>query len=175
MKCKVFIYVMTLFFLLAGFSILNAGGTDEEVSAEAQKTVQSGGDSTMTVDKVDSAAVTEQISPSDKIIAYYFHGDRRCATCKKLEAYSTEAVQTGFDGQLKSGAIEWHVVNIDEEPNKHFIDDYKLYTKSVIVSHVVDGKETEWKNLEKIWELVGNKDEFMKYVQTEITGYLEKK
>lgn len=174
MKRRVMISTMTLLFMLAGFMVLYAGA-DEKVSTEAQKTIQSSGDTVVTADKVDSTVSTDQVNLSDKIIAYYFHGNRRCGTCKKLEAYSTEAVQTGFDEQLKSGTVEWQVINVDEEPNKHFIDDYQLYTKSVIVSHVVDGKETEWKNLEKIWELVVNKEEFIKYVQTEITDYLEKK
>jgi hypothetical protein len=38
----------------------------------------------------------------------------------------------------------------------------------VILSRVENGKETTWKNLEKIWELVGDKGAFVKYVQDEV-------
>lgn len=174
MKCKLFISVMLLFFLFAGAAMIKAGDAKEEITTEVQKVVQKS-DSTATAVEKDSAIAANPESQSDKIIAYYFHGNRRCATCKKLEAYSTEAVQNGFEPQLKSGTLEWHVVNIDEEPNKHFVDDYQLYTKSVIVSHVVNGKETEWKNLEKIWELVGDQAKFTDYVQSEVRAFFEKK
>lgn len=118
--------------------------------------------------KPDSLMVKTADTPGPKIIAYYFHGKRRCATCMKLEAYSQEAIQTGFAEESQSGTIEWQVVNIEESPNEHFEKDYQLYTKSVILSRVENGKEAAWKNLDKIWELVGDKEAFVKYVQDEV-------
>lgn len=38
-----------------------------------------------------------------KVTAYYFHGSTRCTTCRKIEAFSREAVQTGFSEALKTG------------------------------------------------------------------------
>jgi len=162
MKCKVFTLSLLLVFLISGATILNAQEKAEADTTQIKETAPA----------EDSAAVDVPESVPDKFIAYYFHGTRRCATCKKLEAYSTEAVQTGFPDQLKSGALEWQVVNIDEEENEHFVKDYQLYTKSVIVSHIVDGKEAEWKNLDKIWELVGDKDKFIEYVRSEMTDVM---
>lgn len=132
------------------------------------KAALSTADSAAAAAKADSLVVTTADTPASKIIVYYFHGTRRCPTCKKLEAYSQEAVQTGFADELKSGTIEWQVVNIEESPNEHFEKDYQLYTKSVILSRVENGKETAWKNLDKIWELVGDKEAFVKYVQDEV-------
>ena len=40
---------------------------------------------------------------SSQFVAYYFHGNFRCATCRKLEAYSEEAITKGFVDQLASG------------------------------------------------------------------------
>ena len=31
-----------------------------------------------------------------KVVVYYFHGNFRCVSCRKLEAVSREAVMTGF-------------------------------------------------------------------------------
>jgi hypothetical protein len=97
-----------------------------------------------------------------------FHGTRRCPSCMKIEAYSQEAVQTGFAEDLKAGKMEWLVINTDESPNEHYEKDYQLYTKSLILSRVENGKETKWKNLEKVWELLGDKEAFIKYVQDEV-------
>jgi hypothetical protein len=120
------------------------------------------------VTKTDSLAKPANDTLSHKIIAYYFHGTRRCPSCMKIEAYSQEAVQTGFAEDLKSGKMEWHVINTDESPNEHYLKDYQLYTKSLVLSHIEKGRETTWKNLEKVWELLGDKEAFIKYVQDEV-------
>jgi len=164
MKCKVFILIAFFIFIISFAVMVDAQEKAESDTIKADKSVP----------VTDSAAIGEPADTSDIFIAYYFHGTRRCATCKKLEAYTAEAVQDGFPELLKSGNLEWRAVNIDEDEFKHYIDDYKLYTKTVILSHIVDGKETEWKNLEKIWNLVGNKDKYIKYVQTEIETFMEK-
>jgi len=121
-----------------------------------------------TANRVDST--TAKVSPGTdhKVIAYYFYTTRRCPSCKKIEAYSDEAIRTGYVDQLKKGLLEWRVVNTDEPGNEHYVDDYQLYTKSLVLSHVEGGKQTKWKNLDKVWELLGDKDGFMKYVQDEI-------
>lgn len=118
--------------------------------------------------KQDSTA-SEQAAAEPELIAYYFHGTRRCVTCKKLEAYTQEAIESGFADELKSGILQWRPVNIDEEGNGHFANDYQLYTKSVILSKQEDGKEASWKNLNKIWQLVkGEKEAYIKYIQDEV-------
>lgn len=120
------------------------------------------------------AVVTPNAPPeaSQKVVVYYFHNNFRCAKCRKFETYSREIIETDFSDALNDGRLEWKVVNIDEPANKHFVRDYQLYTKSIIVSKIQDGKQTEWKNLDKIWELVGDKKAFVNYVQYEVAMYL---
>ncbi len=65
------------------------------------------------------------------------------------------------------------VINVDEPENKHYNDDYQLYTKSLIISEMKDGKEERWKNLEKIWVLVRDDEKFDAYVKDEITDWLK--
>ena len=67
----------------------------------------------------------------------------------------------------------WGLVNVDEPANKHYIDDYQLYAKSVIVADVRDGDEVRWKNLAKVWQLTGDKRAFIQYIQDEVREYLE--
>ena len=80
-------------------------------------------------DKIIDTAMSAEQEITDKIIAYYFHGIRRCFTCKKIELYSQEAIESTFKKELESGRLEFHPVNFDEEENKHFIKDYELYKK----------------------------------------------
>jgi len=74
---------------------------------------------------------------------------------------------------VKEGKVVWRLVNLDEPANTHYIEDYQLYSKSVIVSDVRDGEEVRWKNLMKVWQLTNDKAAFIRYVQDEVRDYLE--
>jgi hypothetical protein len=110
--------------------------------------------------------------PETKIIVYYFYGAVRCPTCHKLEQYSKEAIESNFKNELLSGKLEFKAVNLEDRGNEHFVSDYQLYTKSLVISLVENGKEVKSKNLVKIWEYVGSKDKFFNYVTSEISGFL---
>lgn len=116
---------------------------------------------------------TPKAESTSQVIAYYFHGKARCYTCKLIEAYTEEAIRTGFPTALEDGELEWKVINMETSENKHFMNDYKLYTKSVVISKLKDGTETNWKNLERVWELTRNKPAFIAYIQDETRKMLE--
>jgi len=117
--------------------------------------------------------LTPALSSEKEVIAYYFHSNFRCVTCRTMEQYSREAIEENFKDELSSGKLVFKTVNIDEKENKHFVNDYDLYTKSLVLSKVVDGKEAMHKNLTKIWEYARNKDMFFTYVVDEIKDYLK--
>lgn len=121
------------------------------------------------------AIKSEKSQDTDQIIVYYLHMNRRCMTCGKLEAYSTEAIETGFAEQLKDSSIVFRIENFEQEGNEHFAKEYQLYSQSLILSRLHDGEETEWRNLDKIWKLVGNKEEYITYVQTEVSEFIHPK
>jgi hypothetical protein len=129
------------------------------------------------VDSLTKPAIADSLESSKpakhQIIAYYFHGTRRCPSCLKIEAYTKEAIDSGFTTELKDSLLIWNVVNTDEDSGKHFLEDYQLYTKSVILVDMHDNKQAHWKNLEKVWELLGDKELFKKYIREEITAYLK--
>ena len=123
--------------------------------------------------KVAVAAVPDTGRVAHRIIAYYFHGDVRCVSCRKIEAYSREAIEQAFAGELKDGRLDWRVVNLDQEGNQHFTKDYQLFTKSLVLVDEVKGKQVRWKNLEKVWEHLQDKPAFFRYVQDETRAYLK--
>lgn len=122
-----------------------------------------------------TAAVSDSTAPH-RVLAYYFHTTQRCATCRKIEAYTAEAISTGFPEELKDGRLVFQALNIDEEGNEHFVKDYKLFTKSVVIVDEQSGKQIAWKNLPKIWELIGgDKETYIRYIQGETRAYLSGK
>jgi len=122
-------------------------------------------------DEAKTAAATAAESDSG-IVAFYFHGNKRCSTCRKLEAYSAEAITDGFEAELDSGELGWRVVNTDDKENAHFITDFELVTKSVVLVEYRDGEVVRWKNLKLVWQLVGDEDGFVRYVRDETRDFL---
>jgi len=110
---------------------------------------------------------------TDCVKVYYFHGFFRCSNCYKIEKYSKEAVDKYFDKELASGELVYEVINTDEKDNEHFIKDYELYTKSLVVSKIQGGEEVEYKNLEKVWDYLRNKEAFYNYVKEEVAKFLK--
>jgi len=90
-----------------------------------------------------------------------------------MEKYSKEAIEANFEDALTSGKLEFKAVNVEDRGNEHFVNDYKLYTKSLILSMVKDGKEVKSKNLDKIWELARNKQNFIEYVTAEVNALMK--
>ncbi len=119
-----------------------------------------------------SAEESATTPSADGVVAFYFHGNVRCATCKKIEAYADEAVHAGFVESLEDGDLEWRVVNIDEPENRHFVQDFQLVTRSVVLAEYRDGVVVRWENLDKVWQLVRSKDLFVDYVQNETREFL---
>ncbi len=66
------------------------------------------------------------------------------------------------------------VVNYEKPENRHFIEDYKLVTKSLILVKLVNGKQTEWTNLKLVWQLYKNEEAFFNYVNQDVRKYLAK-
>jgi hypothetical protein len=108
----------------------------------------------------------------DGVVAFYFHGNVRCATCKRIEAYADDAIHRGFAQALQTSALTWRVVNVEEPENRHFIEDFQLVTRSVVLAEYRDDKIVRWKNLDKVWQLVRDKDGFTSYVQSETREFL---
>lgn len=118
----------------------------------------------------DAAAADSAVSP--QVIAYYFHTTQRCASCRKIEEWTAEALDTGFAEERKTGLLAWKPVNIDEKEHEHFVKEYQLYTKSVILVDPRSEAQPAWKNLNKVWELLGSKETFVRYIQTETRAFL---
>ena len=107
------------------------------------------------------------------LIAYYFHGNFRCDNCRKIEEYSQEAIEKYFVEELKTKKLTFTIINTDLSENKHFIEDYQLYTRSLVIAEYKDSKQVRWKNLAKVWDYLNDKDAFYEYVRSEIRDYLE--
>jgi len=116
------------------------------------------------------AALSEN---GNKVKVYYFYTSTRCPTCYKLERYTEDALKKNFSKELSSGTLAFKTVNVEKQENDHFIREYGLYTKSVVLSLLRGGKEVKFKNLDKVWQYVGDREAFSEYVCKEVKVFLD--
>lgn len=137
---------------------------DKELASTKKKSkeVEAAGESSKQADNVKNT----------KYIVYYMTTTARCASCYKIENWTKEAIKKYFADEMKSGDIKFEMVNIEEPENEHYIDHYEIFTKSVIISKKIDGKEVSWKNLARVWNLLRDQDDFMTYVRDEIKQFI---
>ena len=172
MKAKTIIAIVLLAFVVTSvvYLVIKESGGKSTTPVSPQTNEQT----TTTEQDPQIPVASENKATERKVVAYYFHGNMRCVTCRTIEAYTKEAIETGFSEALKDNLLEWQVINVEEPGNEHFVQDFQLVTRSVVITEVVDGKRIRWKNLQRVWELVrGDKEGFLKYVQDETKAYLE--
>ena len=117
--------------------------------------------------------LTEVKAQNSKVIAFYCHGTFRCSTCQTIEKYSHDAIYQYFSKELSTRKLEFKSVNVEEPESHHYIQDYQLFSKSLVLVLYKDEKQVKWKNLKEIWIHVGDKDKFFQYVKEEVEGFLK--
>ena len=173
MNSKTIVTVALLLFVAVSVVYLVVKETGEEPTAEVKgpgASVEQGkeGEAGAELKGRDDVAVAES-----KVMAYYFHGNVRCMKCRAIEAYTKEAIEGSFAKELKNGSLELRVVNIENPGNEHFVQDFQLVTRSVVLVEMQGDEQKGWKNLKQVWDLVGNKGAFLKYIQDETRAQLE--
>ncbi len=115
----------------------------------------------------------EKAVPARQIRVFYFYYLPRCYACEVIEAQTRAAVMNNFKEELKSGAVTYEAFDIFEKKHKHYGDDYRLLTKSVIIAEFINGRQKRWKNCDRIWFLYEDSNKFEEYIIGEIRKYLK--
>ncbi|MGB6222216.1 nitrophenyl compound nitroreductase subunit ArsF family protein [Haloferula sp.] len=108
----------------------------------------------------------------DQVVMTYFISGTRCESCQKIEALTKETAEKDFAAELASGKLVFRVIDTDEPGYQHYTDDYQLTSKTVILSHRKGGRESEWADMSKVWDLLDDGPGFHHYLGTQIRAYL---
>ncbi|MBL7962910.1 MAG: hypothetical protein JNM31_03610 [Flavobacteriales bacterium] len=78
-----------------------------------------------------------------------FHTDHRCKTCLTIEGLTKEVLNSTFAPQMKSGAITFRLVNVDDKANATIAEDFGAYGTALFLHVHKNGKAekidlTEW-------------------------------
>ena len=171
MKVKTVITIVLLAFVAVsvGFLAFKGAGSgtaaDESVAALAPLGA--------TTAQAAANVADDAKPPKHQVLAYYLHDSTRCPSCIKIEKFTTNAINEYFEDELESNALVFTVLNTDDKGNEHFVKDYELVTKSVILADMHEGKQTRWVNLEQVWDLLGDEDKFAEYIKENVEDYLD--
>ena len=128
----------------------------------------------------ESAEAAKQPTPAEnlpvvdgpQVVMTYFLIGNRCASCRKIEALARETAEKDFSAELASNKLVFRVVGTDEPANRHYLNDYKLSSKTVIISQRLEGRETKWKDMKEVWNLLDDPPAYHAYLGAQIREYL---
>jgi len=121
---------------------------------------------------VPAASENLPVVTGDQVVMTYFISGTRCEMCKKIEALARETAEKDFADLLSSKRLVFRVIDTGEPGHAHYTKDYQLTSKTVILSHRKDGKETEWADMAKVWDLLDDAPGFHAYLGEQIRKYL---
>ncbi len=125
--------------------------------------------------EAESKPATAEILPTvdgPQVVMTYFLIGTRCASCKKIEALARETAELDFAAELSANQLIFRVIDTGEPANHHYLKDYQLSSKTVVISRRIDGKETTWKDMEKVWDFLDDAPAYRAYLGAQIKEYL---
>jgi len=172
MKPKAIVTAVLLLFVAAAVVVAVVRNTVRETPPGG--TAAAGNDKQGATDKQGAEEKVPQ-PITDGVIAFYFHGDERCATCKTIEACAEKAVHEGFADELKDGRLQWLVVNYDRPQHGHYKKDYGVATPMVVLARRAGGRDVKSASLVEVWPLViqGDTEGCVDYVRAGLKEFLQ--
>ena len=92
--------------------------------------------------------------------AVYFHAQHRCPTCRKIESFSHKALAP----EIEAGTLAWQIADYTADDNASLVDQFKIFTSTVVLVEVQDGKIVRWKNLEEVWNHTSDQADFTAFI-----------
>lgn len=135
-------------------------------------TSSAGTKETSTTTATTAAANADPDAAPDKVVVYYFHGNRRCHTCVGIQETISSTIQERFGQETGSGTLTFKEINFEDPANKHFVKEFGLSFSSMVVAAYQGQKTVKWENCEKIWPLARDKDALTEYTDKSIRTYL---
>jgi hypothetical protein len=107
-----------------------------------------------------------------QVVMTYFLIGKRCKSCRIIENLTRLTAERDFAAELASGKLVFRVIDTGQPANRHYLKDYQLATKTVVISRRVGGHETGWKDMPKVWDLLDDEATFRAYLGGQIREYL---
>lgn len=110
---------------------------------------------------------------NSKVEVYYFHGDRRCKTCKAVGSVSKEYLEKIYSKEIKASTVYFHDINYDQAENKELAEQMQVSGSSLIVKKTTQ-EEVSIENLTNLAFMyaIAKPEELKKALKKEIDSII---
>jgi len=172
--CLIALFSATLVLLIARtLDVQTAGRLEPQlirIVEELEALRKQGGIAAAAPADQPSSAVSE--SESDALLVYYFHGNTRCPTCRDIESQAHGAVLADFAAELNSGQVIWKTLNYEQGANADLAKKFDIMAPVVLLAKMQAGEMVQWKSLDEVWGLVGDKPAYAAFMREQINKML---
>lgn len=117
---------------------------------------------------------TAQADPAhDRVVAYYFHGNRRCRTCVGMQETISKTIQEKFAAELAAGKLSFQEVNYEEPEHEHFVKEFDLSFSTLVVARVRGEQTVKFANCGDIWNHALDQTALAGYAEKNVREYLQ--
>ena len=117
-------------------------------------------------------ATAPKATRQPSVVVTYFTTDVRCVSCKTIERLTRETLKRDFAKAMESGQLRFQTINIDRPENKHYIQEYDLSFKTVVVNRPSQSTDGDWEKLDDVWRLLNEPNDFAAYVNAAVAQKL---
>jgi hypothetical protein len=168
--CLIALFSATLVLLIArALDVQSAGRLEPQlirIVEELEALRKQGGIAAAAPADQPSGAASE--SKPDALFVYYFHGNTRCPTCREIESQAHDAVLADFSAELNSGQVVWKTLNYEQQTNADLAKKFDIMAPIVILAKMQAGEIVQWKSLDEVWGLVGDKPAYAAFMREQI-------
>lgn len=108
----------------------------------------------------------------NQVIVYYFHRKFRCQSCEILESTLQNTMQVTYAAHFGAGRLAMCVINVDDPENRHYLEQFKILSNSIVIVEKKGGVVSRYKTLEAIWDVSEDRDAITHMLRTEVAGFL---
>ena len=121
-----------------------------------------------------ATAGTSASTTANAVTVTYFTSDVRCVSCRAIESLTRETLELDFAEAMEGGQLRFQTINIDRAENKHYINEYDLSFKTVVVAGSSQSADGDWEKLDEVWRLLNAPDDFAAYVTAAVAQKMDK-
>ncbi len=112
-------------------------------------------------------AAPANLHAAPQLVAFYFHGNKRCVSCNEIERLTRAAWAT----EIEAGTLAFRPTNVDQAGDAHFVTDFQLTMRTVVLAEEAGGRILRFQRLDSCWELFKDPVAFTSYLRTNLQSF----
>ena len=105
-------------------------------------------------------------------LLYYFNRKFRCQSCEVLESTLQNTLQITYADHFGAGRLAMCVINVDDPENRHYLEQFEIFSNSIVIVEKKSGNILRYKNIEAIWDVSEDREAITRVLKSEVDEFL---